>query len=141
MIKEIVFCIIGSMCFAIIMKAPVFCLKYILAGSVITAVTERTLSDFYGNLIACTLAMLTLSIYGELISRQIMVPTTVIVMPATIPLLPGSAVYYSMFYALQGSNELFSFYLNSTIMTGLGIALGSIISSVLIKLINALYHR
>lgn len=115
------------------MNVPRFCLGYAIAGAIITTVTERVLSGYYGELMSCMVAMMCLSFFAEAVARSIKVPATVIVMPATIPLLPGSAIYYSMYYGISGNNAVFSYYLKSTVFTGMGIALGTIISSILIR--------
>ncbi|MGN1124045.1 MAG: threonine/serine exporter family protein, partial [Eubacterium sp.] len=63
-----------------------------------------------------------------------------ILMPSTIPLLPGSAIYYTMFYMIASNNELMLKYAKSTAFAGLGIALGAIISSMLLRFTAELKH-
>ena len=141
MVKEIFFCTIGSAFFAITMNIPRYCLKYAFIGAFITATTERLLADFYGELISCMMAMICLSFFSEAVARIVKVPTTIIVLPSTIPLLPGSAIYYSMLYGIGGNSQLFTYYLKSTIFTGLGIALGTIVSHIFINITNKKNQR
>ncbi len=136
MINQIILCIIGTISFAVTMKAPRESLIYVLAGSAITAATERILAQYYGDFIACFLAMLCLAFFSELAARKIKTPTTVILMPSAIPLLPGSSIYYTMLYAIQSDKKLFSHYAASTVLSGLGIALGAVIGSTIVKMIN-----
>ena len=107
MIKQIIFCTIGSTFFAISMKVPKNCIYLVFIGSLITASIERMLSDYYGELIACCIAMICLVFFCELISRVKKLPSTVILMPSTIPLLPGSSIYYTMMYAITSDNVKF----------------------------------
>ena len=71
-----------------------------------------------------------------LISRLKKLPTTVILMPSTIPLLPGSSIYYTMLYAITSDNDKFLNYAKSTVLTGLGISLGAVIATVIIKILS-----
>ena len=71
-----------------------------------------------------------------MIARIKKIPTTIIIMPSTIPLLPGSSIYYAMLYAITSDNNKFLSYAKSTLLTGLGISLGAVIGSVLIKIID-----
>lgn len=139
MILKIIFCVIGSLAFAVTMKVPKKSILFVAVGAFISAAVENLLTDFYGNFVACLAAMVCLSFYCELTARILKQPTTVILMPSAIPLLPGSAIYYAMFYAIQSNTGLFTHYAKITLFTGLGIALGAIISSTLVKVIN--YYR
>lgn len=138
MIKEIVCCIGGTLFFAVTMKAPVNTLFYILIGSTISTVIERILADYYTTLTACFLAMLCLVFYCELVARVLKIPVTVTLMPSTIPLLPGSSIYYTMLYAISSDTEKMTAYGKTTVAAGLGIALGAIVSSILIKIFTEL---
>lgn len=136
MILEIICCVAGSLAFAVIMKVPKNSLFFVAIGATLSSAIERMLADFYGDFIACLTSMICLSFFCELIARTIKEPTTVILMPSTIPLLPGSSIYYAMFYAIQSNTNLFLSYAKATLYAGLGIALGAVISSTLIKIIN-----
>lgn len=135
-IKEIIFCTVGSVFFAVGMKVPKNCLSLTFLGSIITASIERILNAYFGELIACCTAMMCLVFYCELISRLKKLPTTVILMPSTIPLLPGSSIYYTMLYAITSNNDKFLNYAKSTVLTGLGISLGAVIATVIIKILS-----
>lgn len=135
-IIQIIMCITGTLAFAITMKAPKNTLKYIAVGSLISATIERTLSLYTNDFFACLAAMVALNLFCEVIARIIKEPTTVTLMPSTIPLLPGSAIYYTMLYAINGEKELMIKSALSTLMAGLGIALGAVISSAAIKIFS-----
>ena len=134
--KEIIFCTVGSVFFEVGMKVPKNCLSLTFLGSIITASIERILNAYFGELIACCTAMMCLVFYCELISRLKKLPTTVILMPSTIPLLPGSSIYYTMLYAITSDNDKFLNYAKSTVLTGLGISLGAVIATVIIKILS-----
>lgn len=134
MIKEILFCTLGSVFFAFGMKIPKNCILFVTTGSFITASCERMLNEYYGELIACCTAMICLVFFCEVIARAKKLPTSVILIPSAIPLLPGGSIYYTMLYAITGVNDKFLLYAKSTVLTGLGISLGAVIGSVIIKM-------
>lgn len=126
---------LGTLGFAVTMKVPKKTLIYIALGGFLSTSIERTMSLFFNDFISCLTAMVVLSLYCEMIARIIKSPTTVTLMPSTIPLLPGSSIYYTMFWAINGNKELMSSYASSTLLSGLGIALGAIIASAIVKFI------
>lgn len=134
-LAQILYCVLGTLGFAITMKADKHTLVYIAIGALIAAGIERTLSIYTNDFISCLSAMMAISLYCEVLARIIKEPTTVILMPSVIPLLPGSAIYYTMLYAINGEKDLLIKFALSTIMSGLGIALGAVISSAIIKII------
>lgn len=136
MIFKILYCIIGTLAFSITMKAPKKSLIFIIIGAAISSTVESVLSEFYSDFISLLMAMICLSFFCELMARILKIPTTVLLMPSTIPLLPGSSIYYAMFYAIQSDTHQFTAYAKSTLYSGLGIALGAVISSTIIKIIN-----
>lgn len=117
------------------MKAPKKSLIYISIGALISTSIERTLSMYTDDFLTCFIAMLVLSLYCEIIARIIKEPTTITLVPSTIPLLPGSAIYYTMLSLINNDMAGAKSYGKSTILTGLGIALGAVISSTIIKAI------
>lgn len=139
MTNQVIFCVAGTLAFAVTMNAPKKSLIYILAGSTICSFTERLFSSYYGDFTACFCAMFLVSFFCEVVSRHIKMPTTVILIPCTIPLLPGSAIYYTMLYAIQSDIKKAGEYAVSTLLAGLGIALGAVIESALIKILS--YYR
>lgn len=138
---QIIVCVLGTLGFAITMNAPKGALLYISIGALISASIERILSPVTNDFISCLSAMVVLSLYCEIISRIIKEPTTITLMPATIPLLPGSSIFYTMLYAINGDSNLMVRYATSTLFAGLGIALGAIISSALVKIVMTIKRK
>jgi len=123
------------------MKAPKRDLIFIIIGAFISATAEKILSQFYSDFISCLCAMICLSFYCELTARIIKEPVTVILMPSAIPLLPGSSIYYAMFYAIKSDTDMFLQYGKTTLYAGLGIGLGAVISSTIVKIINSYRNK
>lgn len=137
MIIEVIFCVIGTLAFAVTMNIPKKFLIYVFIGSFASSLTERILNQYYGDFIACFFAMIIVAFFSEIIARKEKTPTTVILIPCVIPLLPGSAIYYTMLYAISSQLELAKDSALSTLLSGLGIALGAVIESTIIKIVKA----
>ena len=84
------------------------------------------------------LAMAAITVYAEIFARVEKTPTTTFLVPCVIPLIPGSALYYTMNYALNEQWDLFvqkAFY---TLELALALALGIIAVTTCIRLGTAL---
>ncbi len=77
---------------------------------------------------------LLLSLYAEVLARVLKAPTTVFIIPSLIPLVPGSSLYYTMAYALDGEKELFTGKALTTLSLAAALAIGIIIATVLTRL-------
>lgn len=141
MIKEIICCVIGTLAFSIIMKAPKKSLISITIGGFISSFVYQILFSTCGEFLSCMIAMICIDLYAEISARILKEPSTIILMPSTIPLLPGSNIYYSMLYAVNSNTEGFIKYGKTTIMAGLGIALGAVVSSIIISIFNKCKSR
>ena len=71
-------------------------------------------------------------IYAEILARILKTPATVICIPSVIPLIPGGALYNTMYSAVHQDWEMFRHHGYLTLQTALGIAAGiSFVSGVL----------
>jgi uncharacterized membrane protein YjjB (DUF3815 family) len=131
---KIIVCTIGTIAFAITMNCPKLTLKYITIGGFITASIDNILAPVTNDFLSCLVAMIILTLYCEIIARIIKEPTTITLVPSTIPLLPGSSIYYTMLHCISGDKSQIIFYATKTLFAGLGIALGTVISTTAIKI-------
>lgn len=90
---------------------------------------KLTKSLFFGNFAAAFLIYL----YSELCARILKAPSNVFLVPGIIPLLPGGALYYTM-YGIVNSNSkmLYRNGIDTVIMT-VGIATGIVVGTVTIN--------
>ena len=61
-----------------------------------------------GEAVRYFLSMTAISVYAEIFARVEKTPTTTFLVPCVIPLIPGSALYYTMNYAVQGNMTQFA---------------------------------
>ena len=62
--------------------------------------------------------------YAEVLARKLKAPATLFLIPAVVPLVPGSGLYYTISYAVQGKLEISAGYGTQTMQFVLGIACG-----------------
>lgn len=79
-------------------------------------------------------AALLISFYAEILARVLKAPTTVFTTPSLIPLVPGSSLYYTMAYALDGEKALFTGKALTTLSLAAALAIGIIIATVFTRL-------
>ena len=78
------------------------------------------LTSFLSALLASAFAV----VYAELLARAYRSPATLFLVPAIIPLVPGSSLYYAMSCAVRGDLGAASQYSSQTLEYGLAIAAG-----------------
>jgi len=93
-----------------------------------------------GEAIRYFLSMAAISVYAEIFARVEKTPTTTFLVPSVIPLIPGSALYYTMNYALNEQWGLFAQKAFYTLELGLALALGIIAVTTTTRLLTALWR-
>lgn len=53
------------------------------------------------------IASITLTIYAEIMARIQKTPTTLFIVPAAVPLIPGGSLYNTMRFAVEGNSSAF----------------------------------
>lgn len=87
------------------------------------------------------LAAATITVYGEVLARLVKTPTTTFLVPSIIPLIPGSALYYTMNYALNKQWEMFFQQAFYTVKLAVALAVGIIAVTTLVRLISVLLRK
>lgn len=64
------------------------------------------------------------ALYAECLARLLKAPATIFFIPAVVPLIPGSTLYYTMSWAVQEEWEMAGHYGLLTVQYALGIAAG-----------------
>lgn len=84
-----------------------------------------------------------ISLYAETMARLLKAPATIFIAPSLVPFIPGASLYYTMAYALDGDTELFSERAVYTLKLAAALAIGIIVSAVIMKFIakKLLYRK
>lgn len=106
----------------------------------------------HSSVFSFLMSSIAITIYSEIISKKIRTTATVILIPALIPLVPGSGIYFTMSNLVQNNfNEAFKIGMETifiTVSITVGIVLVTSIAQILyrvilqIKTINILkFHK
>ncbi len=76
------------------------------------------------------------TIYAETMARIMKAPATPILACSVISLVPGGKLYYTTYYLVTSSDELFHATLKETLIIAAGLAVGIICISVIVHEIN-----
>ena len=87
--------------------------------------------------LAYFIAAMCITVYAEIFARIKKTPTTTFLVVGIIPMIPGSALYYTMNYAFQ--NDLKSFFDTGvyTLKAAMSLAVGIIVVSTAVRLATA----
>lgn len=139
---DIITCIFGTFGFSVLLKVSKQKIIFtVLGGAISAAISTIMINNNANTFYATFCAMVAICIYSEILARIIKTPANVILLPSTIPLLPGGSLYYSLSYLIHSNKERFHIYAKETILTGLGIALGAILISIIITFITDIKNK
>ena len=79
-----------------------------------------------------------ITIYAEIFARLEKTPTTTFLVPSAVPLIPGSALYYTMNYALNQQWAAFGNQAFYTLELAVSLALGIIIVTTASRLLRTI---
>jgi len=97
----------GSLAFALVFNISKNKLVLSAVGGVIGQLTYLLFQIVISNDVALyLLATMAISLYAEIMARVTKSPTTVYLVVALIPLVPGGGVYYTMLHFIHGNIDL-----------------------------------
>lgn len=86
-------------------------------------------------------AALFVYLYSQAMAAMLKAPSNVYLVPGTIPLIPGGALYYTMKGLLDSDKAVFWSNLKSTVIVTFGLATGIIVGTVLITYIKSIVKK
>ena len=89
----------------------------------------------FGMFLSTVISAVICQIYSEFFARLLKSPTTVYYIPSIVPLVPGGALYYTLYYAAQNDWNNFLIYGSNTLKVAFGIAVGASFVSALMLLL------
>lgn len=114
--------LIGTFGFGVLFNARGKKLVLAAVGGMLSCVFYLAFVYLFTNeIFACLLASVLVSIYAEILARQVKTPVSSFSIPCLIPLIPGSALYYSIKFALN--NDWISFVSKATYTISIAAAL------------------
>ena len=132
---ELLTALLGTLGFALIFRVRYKYLPIAAVGGMLTDLVYL-LATLAGAsyLPAAVLAAIFMGLFSEICARTLKAPVAVFLLPCAIPIVPGSFLYYSMVNLLGQTEALFRYYMLGALEIGIGIALGTTISTVCVAL-------
>lgn len=97
-----------------------------LGWAVYLGMYKLTASLFFANFAAALIVYL----YSEIMARVLKAPANIFLIPGIIPLLPGGALYYTMYGIVDGNRVMFTQNFSKTSAITFGIAVGIVVGAV-----------
>lgn len=128
---------IGSFAFAFLYNIRGKKLIFAGLGSLIAVGSYILLAEIIDSTAICYFIVAAMiSIYAEIMARVMKSPTTTFIPLALIPLVPGSALYYTMAYVFDSDWNSFLEKAIYTMSLTVALALGIVLISAITKMIN-----
>ena len=129
---------IGTIGFALIFKISLKKLLTVGIGGACTFVIYELIASISSNnvLLATFVASVFMAMFSEVCARSLRAPAVVFLFPCAIPIVPGSALYYTMYYLLKNENEKFLTNISTAGQVLLGLALGLSVATVIWGIIS-----
>lgn len=141
-IIQIITAFLGTLGFSLFFKSKKeFVILNSIGGALVWLIYlvffDITNNIFISNLFSAIFA----GIYSEIIARIYKTPATTVLIPATVPMIPGASLYYTLRALFK--NDLTEFVIKGgdTLKIATSIALGIIIVSTIVKIINLINKR
>ena len=129
--------IIGTCGFALLFKVNPKRIIFATIGGGLTCVVYVICCIFFGHEFFQNLfPALVATAYSEIIARASKSPATPFIACSIIPLVPGSKLYYTMYYFITSDMPAFRNTLIETLRIAAGLAVGIIVVSVIIREVN-----
>lgn len=124
-VLQLITAFFGSMGFALIFHIRGNLILPASLGGMLEWGVYLIASHYLGGIfLPCLVTSAFSAFYAELLARYYKAPATVFFIPAIIPLIPGSKLYYTMSYAVQGRWVISADYRMRTLKITLGIGAG-----------------
>lgn len=143
MVYNIILCVLGTLGFCVLLNMPknkiwLATLGAIISSSIFEILDAKTnINIFWSTLIS----IITLEIYSEIMARIVKIPATAILLPSTIPLLPGGFLFYTMNSVVSGKTKDAIYYAKQTILVAFALAMGSVVVLIGLNIIRQFTKR
>ena len=134
-VLQLLYAVMGSIGFALIFNVKLKRLVAAGLGGFLCWGMYLLAMHFFDNVfLSAFLSAAICGIYGEIFARVLKAPTTVFMITAVIPLIPGSLLYYTMQYAVLNDWDQCKHYALQTVLFIGAITLGLSVVSAIFKI-------
>ena len=133
MMAQIVSSFIGGLGFSIVFGVRKPYMLLIALNAALSWGVYLLVNSFWGDFAANMLSAVFCSLVAAGLAPILRVPRIVLQMPATVHMIPGGRLYYTMFYIFSGDMGAARLYFMSTVRAIFGMAIGFAMITVLLK--------
>ncbi|TAL30457.1 MAG: threonine/serine exporter [Spirochaetes bacterium] len=134
---QVAYALLGSLGFGLLFNVGGSALPLSALGGGVGWGTFLAVSALSGRkVLAFFLASAVLSVYAEAVAHRRGDPVTIYLVPALIPLVPGSGMYYTVYEVIQGNPERATALFLETFSIAFVIALGVALASSMAALVR-----
>ena len=137
-VKNILLCVLGTVGFCVVLNVPHNKIFSVIIGAFACSLTFEMLFEYtlLGIFASTLTAVVVAHTYSEIAARILKTPSTVILIPSTVPLLPGGYLFYAMSNLVTGDKSAFIYNARQTALVAFAIALGSVITLIVLNIIR-----
>ena len=141
-IIQLVVALLGSLGFAMLFQLRLGLLPWASLGGFFNWVAYLLLFHFTDNVfLSCFFASAVAVLYSEITARLLKAPVTLFLIPAIVPSVPGSSLFYTMSCIATSDWAGVRSYGVSTVKFTLGLAAGICLSTVIFAIVNKLINK
>ena len=142
MVVQIIAALVGSVGFAIFFKMKGIQIALAGIGGAVTWMVYLFVQSFVtGYFVPYFAAAVFVAVYAEIMARINRAPATIFLTAATVPLIPGGSLYYTMAGLVNKDEVLFTQSGEAAIVIALAIAMGFVVVAVITRYIRAFLNR
>ncbi len=135
-IVRLMMAILGTVSFAMIYRVGRKRMLWAVLGGLFTYTVYELVMQLNSDvLIASLLAAMFMTLYSEALARIIHAPAVTFLLPSAIPIMPGGALYRTVYNLLFYNEEKFFLYGKTAVSVALGMAVGMGVASIIVGLI------
>lgn len=137
-VKNILLCVLGTVGFCVVLNVPKNKILSVIIGAFFCSFAFEMLFEYttLGIFASTLIAVIVAHTYSEIIARILKTPSTVILIPTTVPLLPGGYLFYAMSGLVTGNKTAFGYNARQTALVAFAIALGSVVTLIVLNIIR-----
>ena len=129
-LSQFVIAFFGTMGFSMYFNCPKRILPFACSVSGIIWVLFKYIVLATNNVIlAGFISAFCVGIIGEVCARIFKTPALLFILPGLVPMIPGAGTYYTMYYLIYGSYEIFRATFSETFYTLIALSLGVVAST------------
>ena len=140
--RQLLAALVGTLAFAVLFRVRPAHLPFAGACGTIAFLLYYTVAFFGGSpFVAAFVSIGVAAALSEWCARHRHAPSPVFLVPASIPIVPGGDLYYTMRYLLSGELSSCADHLVKALLIGLGMAGGIVTVSMLINLARSILRN